>query len=537
MGDKSEWHQNAVIYQVPVGLLKDSNGNGWGDLRGVTESLEHIHRLGANALWLQPFYRSPYADGGYDISDHTDVSDRFGTLEDFDDLVRRADELGIEVILDLVVQHTSTQHRWFHDACRDRGSRFRDFYIWADDPRETIVEPVFPDVDDTVWTWCEEAGQYYRHTFYHHEPDLNLGNPEVREAIRAVMEFWLEKGVAGFRVDAAPFLVRQAAQADPRDDGFWFLQEMRQTVQKHRPDGILMAEANVDPHQYADYFGEDNRFTTMLNFWLNNHLFLALARGEGEPLARALKTQPMPPDSSQYAIWLRNHDELDLSRLTDDEREETMAVFAPEPQMRAFGRGIRRRLAPMMRDPRQLKLAMFLLGALPGTPVVLYGDEIGMGENLELPDRASVRTPMQWSEQRNAGFSTAPSMDLVHPVIESGPFGYHYVNVDAESKNPQSLLETLKKLFALRGELGPFHAKTTTIVEVASPHVLALRHHARADVLTIANLCQERLDVALPEEHRADWEEVLADHAYDEDAVDGTVHLHGYGYRWFRRRG
>jgi maltose alpha-D-glucosyltransferase/alpha-amylase len=356
------------------------------------------------------------------------------------------------------------------------------------------------------------------------------------------MEFWLAKGIAGFRVDAAPYLVVQADQpydgsAGDGKDGFSIIKEMRATVREHRSDGVLIAEADVDPEDYGAYFGDGDRFTGLLNFWLNNHLFLALARGEGEPIARALRRQPVPPGECQYAIWLRNFDELDLEQLSDAEREEAMAVLAPDPQMRAFGRGIRRRLGPMMRDVRQLKLSMFLLGVLPGTPVVLYGDEIGMGENLELPDRASVRTPMQWSEEANAGFSEAPPLDLVHPVIDTGAFGYHYVNVASETQKPESLLSTLRHLFALRAELGPFHDSTATIVEPGSPQALVLRHAVDPDVLAVANLSADRLDVQLPEEHRADWEELIADHAYDETEVADRVHLHGYGYRLFRRRG
>ncbi|HET6627079.1 MAG TPA: alpha-amylase family protein [Nocardioidaceae bacterium] len=532
------WHENAIIYQVPVGLLRDTNGNGWGDLDGVTDSLQHIHDLGATAIWLQPFYASPYVDGGYDVIDHLTVSDRFGTVQDFKDLMSRADELGLKVILDLVVQHTSNKHSWFWQACHDRDSKYRDYYIWADEPEDTIVEPVFPTVEDSVWAWSEQAGQYYRHTFYSHEPDLDVGNPDVRDEIRRIMEHWLELGVAGFRVDAVPYMVLQAAQSDPRENGFWFLEELHDLVRKHRPDGVLIAESDVEPAKYADYFGDGNRFTMLLNFWLNNHLFLSMAREEAEPLLRALKDQPRPPDGCQYATWLRNHDELDLEQLSDAEREETMAVFAPEPEMRAFGRGIRRRLAPMLADPRRLKQAMFLLCALPGTPVMLYGDEIGMGEDLGLPDRASVRTPMQWTGHRNAGFSTAAGIELIHPVIDDGPFGYHHVNVTDQSERPESLLETLKHLFELRKQLGPYHSATAEGVELDDAGVLAVRHRdGTADALMLANLSAKRTQIRLPDDHRDDWVEVVADHAYDSAATDQEIELHGYGYRWFRLNG
>jgi maltose alpha-D-glucosyltransferase / alpha-amylase len=531
------WYENAIIYQVPVGLLRDTDGNGWGDLAGVAESLQHVHDLGANAIWLQPFYPSPYVDGGYDVIDHLGVSDRFGTEQDFKDLMTRADELDIKVIVDLVVQHTSKEHPWFREACRDPESTYRGYYIWADEPHDTIVEPVFPTVNDSVWAWEESAGQYYRHTFYEHEPDLDVGHPGVRQEILRIVEHWLDLGVAGFRVDAVPYMVAQAAEAEPRDDGFWLLEEIQQHVHGVRPDAVLIAESDVEPERYTDYFGDGNRFTMLLNFWLNNHLFLAMARQEAEPLVRALTSQPIPPDGCHYAIWLRNHDELDLERLTDAEREETMAAFAPEPQMRAFGRGIRRRLAPMLSDPRRLKLAMFLLCALPGTPVLLYGDEIGMGENLELPDRASVRTPMQWTGHRNAGFSDAAAIELVRPVIDEGPFAYQHVNVTEQSKQPDSLLETLRYLFRLRRDLGPFRTRTAEVVELDDSRVLGLRHRdGTADVLMLANLSPDRTEVTLPPGHREDWQEVVSDHDYDPSSGGEPIGLHGYGYRWFRTR-
>ena len=527
------WYEKAVIYQIPVALFQDSGGNGWGDLPGAAHRLEHVKRLGADAVWLQPFYRTPYLDGGYDVADHLDVSDRFGTLEDFKDLMERAHDLELEVILDLVVQHTAMSHPWFRHACRDRTSKYRDYYIWSDEPYDAVVAPVFPTVEESVWSWHEEAGQYYRHTFYHHEPDLNIANPEVREEIHRIVEFWMELGVAGFRVDAVPYIVAEAGHADGREHGYWFLEELRDIVRRKRDDGVLIAEADVPPAEYADYFGEGERFTMLLNFWLNNNLFLSLAREEAEPLRRALEEQPDPPEGCHYAIWLRNHDELDLEQLTPAEREETMAVFAPHPQMRAFGRGIRRRLAPMLADPRHRKLAVFLLCALPGTPIVLYGDEIGMGDQLDLPDRAALRPPMQWTDDINAGFSTADPVQLVHPVIETGPFSYRQVNAEGEESDPDSLLCTLRTMFRIRREQGPLLTTTAQPVAVDPEHVFAVRYaDGDRDSLLLANLHPKRTEMSLPAELQQDWEEILADHPYDDDAKGETLHLHGYGYRW-----
>src|SRR5690606_4819531 len=328
-------------------------------------------------------------------------------------------------IIELVVQHTSIQHRWFQEARRDRHSPYRDYYIWADEPVECDgVEPVFPTVEDSVWTWDEEAGQYYRHVFYHHEPDLNLTNPRVIEEIERIMLFWLRMGVSGFRVDAASHLVRQAGGGDIAE-GYWLLEHMRDFVSLRRPEAVLLGEVDVDPEHYPDYFGDGDRLTLLLNFWANNHLFLALARGEAEPLLRSIRQQPEPPHRAQYAIWLRNHDELGLARLTDAEREEVMQVFAPDPDMRIYERGIRRRLAPMLGgDTRRLAMAHALLFSLPGTPILRYGEEIGMGDDLSLPERLAVRTPMQWSNEPNAGFSRAPAQELAAALIDEGDFTF-----------------------------------------------------------------------------------------------------------------
>ncbi|MBC7275558.1 alpha-amylase family protein [Nocardioides sp.] len=529
------WYQQAVIYQIAVALFRDTTGNGTGDLRGVTEKLDHVKELGASAVWLQPFYRTPDLDGGYDVIDHIEVSDRYGTLDDFDDLMARAKDLELEVILDLVVQHTSVGHPWFRAACRDRESRFRDFYIWTDEPHETIVKPMFPSVEDSVWTWNEEAGQYYRHTFYSHEPDLNIANADVRDEIRKIMEFWLERGASGFRVDAAPYIVAEAGRVDGHDDGYWFLEEMRRTVRRFRPDGVLMVEADVEPQRYADYFAGGDRVTTLLNFWLNNYLFLALARKDAAPLRDALEEEPVPPAGCSYAIWLRNHDELNLERLTPAEREETMSIFAPHPAMRAFGRGIRRRLAPMLDDPRQRKLAAFLLCALPGSPIILYGDEIGMGDQPELPDRAAVRPPMQWSRDVNAGFSEAHEIQLVHPVITEGPFGYAQVNVDDETGDPDSLLRTLRTLFEIRRDHGPILASSARPVALPQGQVFAISYSdERSTSLLLANLHPQGTTLTLPPDLRRDWKQIIDDQPY-EDPVNGEeLTLHGYGYRWLR---
>jgi maltose alpha-D-glucosyltransferase/alpha-amylase len=530
------WYRNAVVYQVDVAFFLDTNGDGWGDLRGVTERLEHIRGLGANCLWLLPFYTSPYRDGGYDVADHLAVDPRFGDLADFAILLNKAESLGLRVIVDLVPQHTSDEHRWFQEARHDRRSPYRDYYVWADEPAETDVEPVFPTVEDSVWTWDDEAQQFYRHVFYGFEPDLELGNPKVREEIRRIMEFWLRMGVSGFRIDAVPYMVERARAADPRDDGMWLLHELREFSSLHQPEAVLLGEVDVPPDEYADYFGGGDRLSMVLDFWLNNNLFLSLARERAEPLVAALEAQPATPPHGQYGIFLRNHDELDLERLSEHERDEVLARFAPDEDMRAYHRGIRRRLAPMLDgDPARLAMAHALLMSLPGAPVLLYGDEIGMGEDLSRPERKAVRTVMQWSDSRNAGFSLADASDLVAQPITGGDFGYEKVNVAGQTRQRDSLLATVGNL--VRSRLGAEEIGSGTAHPVdAHPQVLCLCHEAEdRHLVTAVNLGPEEVSCDLSSLGLSGLVDVLADREYPPVSEDPTkLVLAGHGYRWLR---
>jgi maltose alpha-D-glucosyltransferase/alpha-amylase len=533
------WYRNAVIYQVDVAYFLDADGDGWGDLRGLTERLEHIRGLGANCLWLLPFYVSPFDDGGYDVIDHLTVDPRFGDLADVAILLNKAESLGLRVIIDLVTQHTSIQHRWFQQARRDRSSPYRDYYVWSDEPVETGVEPVFPTVEDSVWAWDDEAGQYYRHTFYDFEPDLELGNPRVRQEIGRIMEFWLRMGVSGFRVDAVPYMVERARNADPRDDGHWLLAEMREFAVLHQPEAVLLGEVDVPPEDYADYFGDGERLSMVLDFWVNNNIFLALAREDARPLGRALDRQPEPPAHSQYGVFLRNHDELDLEQLTDDERTEVLDRFAPEEDMRAYGRGIRRRLAPMLAgDPRRLAMAHALLMGLPGSPVLLYGDEIGMGEDLSRPERKAVRTVMQWSDADNAGFSLASPDQLLAAPISGGAFGYETVNVAAQTQDRQSLLAQVGNLVRSRLGAEEIGLGTCTVLDVGHPGVLCLAHESEGRrLVTAVNLTDEDVTCELADTEASGLADVLCDREYPPpDEQPTKFELGGYGYRWLRRR-
>lgn len=531
---KANWHRNTLIYQIDPSLFYDSNGDGRGDLKGIIAQLDYLQALGVGALWLMPLYRSPFKDAGYDVSDFMALDPRFGSEEDLRQLIVQAGERGIRIILELVVQHTSDQHPWFLRARRDKHSVYRDYYLWSDTPVDDGNQPIFPSVEDSIWHWDEQAGQYFRHLFYRHEPDLNLANPRVVEEIERIMVHWLELGIAGFRLDAASHLVEQAGGGD-EEQGVWILERLFDCMTRINPEGVLIGEVDVEPERYSHYFGTGNRLGLVLDFWVNNHLFLALARGEAEPLQRAIARRPEPPDGANYAVWLRNHDELDLERLTAAEREEVMQAFAPQQHMRIYGRGIRRRLAPMLDgDVRRQALAQALLLSLPGTPIVRYGEEIGMGDDLSRPERLSVRTPMQWSDQANGGFSTARR--LAAPVIDEGPFAYTRLNVEGQQDDADSLLARTRRLLLARrrvSEVGDGRAHPLT---VDHPAVFAIAHVGAATSVMLANLSDETVTVQVREVDWPGFEEILADGTYPFPTASGLT-LHGYGYRWFRRIG
>ncbi|SFB57491.1 maltose alpha-D-glucosyltransferase/ alpha-amylase [Pseudomonas sp. NFIX10] len=531
---KTKWHRNTLIYQIDPSLFFDSNGDGRGDLKGIIERLDYLQALGVGALWLMPLYRSPFKDAGYDVSDFMALDPRFGSEEDLRQLVVEARERGMRVILELVAQHTSDQHPWFLRARRDKDSVYRDYYVWSDTPVDDGNQPIFPSVEDSIWQWDEQAGQYYRHLFYRHEPDLNLANPRVIEEIERVMVHWLEFGIDGFRLDAASHLVEQAGGED-EEQGVWVLDRLYKCMTDINPEGVLLGEVDVEPERYSHYFGNGERLGLVLDFWVNNHVFLALARGQAEPLWRAITRRPLPPDGAQYAVWLRNHDELDLERLSAEEREEVMRAFAPDQDMRLYGRGIRRRLAPMLcGDVRHQALAQALLLLLPGTPIVRYGEEIGMGDDLSRPERLSVRTPMQWSAQANAGFSSARR--LAAPVIDEGPFAYSHLNVEAQLNDPESLLERVRSLLLARAGLPEVGDGEARLLAVDQPAVFAISHMGKANVLMLANLGRETLTVTVEGLDLQGFEDIVSDSQYP-TARGRHLTLKGYGYRWLRRNG
>ncbi|HYC01645.1 MAG TPA: alpha-amylase family protein [Azospirillaceae bacterium] len=535
------WYKNAVIYCLDVDTFADGNGDGVGDFRGLARRLDHIAGLGATCIWLLPFYRTPNRDNGYDISDYYQVDPRLGTLGDFVEFTHLAKDRGLRVIADLVVNHTSTDHPWFQAARSDPDSPYRDFYLWSEEkPADAQEGMVFPGVQETVWTWDEKARSHYFHRFYDHEPDLNVENPAVREEIERIMGAWLQLGVSGFRIDGAPFLIESDIKSGKSSFRYDYLAELRSFLSWRRGDAVMLAEANVEPKETCHYFGGGDRLHMMFNFWLNQRLFLAFVRHQAGPVAEALGDLPELPSIGQWANFLRNHDELDLGRLSDAEREEVFAAMAPEEEMRAYGRGIRRRLAPMLgNDRRRLELAYSLMFSLPGTPVIWYGEEIGMGEDLSLDERNAVRTPMQWSDDPNGGFSPAPPDRLVRPVLTGGEYGYERVNVEAQQRDPGSLLNWFERVARARRECPEFGRGAWRVLETGDPAVLALRcdWDGKA-VLALHNFAAEERTATLADPPEEPLRDLFGDRAY-EPAEGGKLSLSAYGYRWLRldRRG
>jgi maltose alpha-D-glucosyltransferase/alpha-amylase len=535
------WYKDAVIYSLDVETFQDSNGDGVGDFRGLGERLDYLASLGVTCLWLLPFYASPNRDNGYDVKDYYSIDPRLGTLGDFVEFMHQAREHGIRVLADLVVNHTSDQHPWFQSARRSKDSPYRDYYIWSETLPEHAQEGmVFPGYQDAVWDWDEEAQAYYFHRFYSFQPDLNIANPAVREEICRIMGFWLELGVSGFRLDAAPFLVEmKGAKTTAGEDNYAYLSEFRDFLNWRRGDAILLAEANVSRDKVAEYFGGDAKIQMLFSFLLNQHLFLALARREAEPLARGLRLPPKPPPTGQWANFLRNHDELDLGRLTDEERQKVFAEFAPDPSMQLYDRGIRRRLPPMLNgDRRRIEMAYSLLFSLPGTPVLRYGEEIGMGDDLELAQRESVRTVMQWSTGKNGGFSTAPTDRLTTAAVAEGPFGFRSgVNVEDQQREASSLLLWMERLIRTRKQCPEMGWGNWEILATGDPGVFAHCCSWRSGkVAALHNLTGRpacvRIDWQTPPQEK--MVELLGDRPYSLVEAGSEIDLEPYGYRWFR---
>ena len=475
------WWKTAVVYCLDVETYLDSDGDGIGDLTGLGRRIDYLADLGVTCLWLMPFYPTADRDDGYDVTDFYGVDPRLGNHGDLVEVVRTARDRGIRVIVDLVVNHTSDRHPWFVAARRSRTSPFRDFYVWRDEPPANNVNAVFPGEESTLWELDEKSGQYYLHSFYSHQPDLNIANPTVRDEIAKTIGFWLQLGISGFRVDAVPFLL-EVPEGEEMGDPHEYLRDLRRFLQRRSKEAVLLGEVNLPYRDQRQYFGggKGEELTLQFDFIGMQALYLSLARSDPRPLAKALRSRPAIAPEAQWANFVRNHDELTLDKLTDAEREEVFEAFAPDESQRVYGRGITRRIPPMLGgDPRRIRMVYSLLFSLPGTPVLFYGEEIGMGENADIPGRMSVRTPMQWNDGRNGGFSTASPSRL--PALPPGD-GYApaHVNASDQMNDESSLLHFIRHLAARYRTSPEIGWGGLEILEHDAPGVLA--HSVRADV-------------------------------------------------------
>ena len=542
------WWKNAIVYCLDVETFLDSDGDGVGDFQGLIRQIDYLAGLGVTCLWLMPFYPSPNRDDGYDVSDFYGVDPRLGDPGEFVELVRTANDRGIKVIVDLVVNHTSDEHPWFKAARADRDSRFRSYYVWRDEPSDEPKGISFPDKETSNWEREDGSGQYYLHRFYRFQPDLNVANPAVRDEIVRIVGFWLQLGVAGFRMDAVPFLLETDGIAEAvGEDQHGFLRSLRAFATRRRGETMLLGEVNNDLKALARFFGDEDgdQLNVQFAFLLNQHLWLALAREDAEPLEAAIRSLPAAPPDNTWANFIRNHDELSLDKLTEPQRKEVFAAFGPRKDMQLYGHGLRRRTAAMLGgDGPRLRMAWSLMLSLPGTPVIFMGDEIGMGENLALPDRMSVRVPMQWSDERNGGFSNSAPKDLVRPV-KTGRFGPKHVNVAAQRREPDSLLNFLERLIRRRKETPEFGWGSSTLIETGAPQLFAHRCEWQGStVAAVHNLSPSKaratLDLGVEKGEKVAIDDLLEEREHRPNR-DGTldVELEGYGYGWLgvRRRG
>jgi maltose alpha-D-glucosyltransferase/alpha-amylase len=485
------WYKKAIIYELHIRAFYDSNGDGIGDIPGLIEKLPYLQSLGIDCLWLLPMYPSPLQDDGYDIADYYNIHPDYGTLDDFKRLIQEAHARGLRIITELVVNHTSDQHPWFQEARRDPKSPKRDWYVWSDtDDKYRGARIIFLDTERSNWTWDPVAKQYYWHRFFSHQPDLNYDNPEVQEAMLGVMKFWLDMGVDGFRCDAVPYLFeREGSNCENLPETHAFLKKLRASIDAEYQGKMLLAEANQWPADVRPYFGDGDEFHMAFHFPVMPRLFMALRREERRPIVEIIQQTPDIPETAQWAIFLRNHDELTLEMVTDEERDYMYREYAQDPRMR-LNLGIRRRLAPLLDNGRRrIELLHSLLFSLPGTPVMYYGDELGMGDNIYLGDRNGVRTPMQWTPDRNAGFSRADVARLFAPVIADPVYGYQGINVESQERTSSSLLAWMKRLIRIRQRHEVFALGKLEFIHVPNTKVIAYtRTYGDQAALVVCNL-------------------------------------------------
>ena len=539
------WWKSAILYCIDIETFLDENDDGVGDLAGLARRIDYLAQLGINTLWLMPFYPSPDRDDGYDITDYYGIDPRLGDHGRLVEVIRTAHDRGIRVIADLVVNHTSDQHPWFVSAKRSVNSPYRDFYVWRDsDPGDTSDRSVFPGEEDGIWTKDEKSGEWYLHHFYSHQPDLNLANPAVMDEILRTVGFWLELGVDGFRVDAVPFFEQSKEEVESREDfvdPHDVVREIRAFLGRRNGEAILLGEVNVPFAEQRKFFGGDagDQLTAMFDFITMQNTYLALAREDPAPLVKALSGRPRIHPTCQWATFLRNHDELTLDKLTDAQRQEVFEAFVPDEAQRIYNRGATKRLPTMLGgDPRRIRMAYSLMFSLPGTPSLYYGEEIGMGEDPQIHDRMAVRTPMQWSNTKNGGFSNAAPAKLIQRPAPDG-YGPEHVNVADQQHDPDSLWNFMRALIAIRRRRPEIGWGEFSVIEQDERCVLA--HEVvlgDSAVLTVHNFSADPVTVTL--------RDIVAEDEVLEDLLDGAasvatdggleIGLEGYGYRWLRRR-
>ncbi len=539
----AQWYRRAVFYEVLVRSFQDSNGDGVGDFRGLTEKLDYLQWLGVDCLWVPPFYPSPLRDGGYDVSDYRSIADDVGDVEDFKTLLAEAHKRDLKVIVDFVMNHTSDQHEWFRQSRTDPKGPYGDFYVWSErDDKYPDVRIIFVDTEASNWTWDPVRGAYFWHRFYSHQPDLNYDNPDVHAAILDALRFWLDLGIDGMRLDAVPYLYeRDGTNGENLPETHAFLKIVRKTIDAEYPNRVLLAEANQWPADVVDYFGDfeagGDECHMCFHFPVMPRLFMAVRRESRYPISEILESTPKIPDGCQWGIFLRNHDELTLEMVTDEDRDYMWLEYAKDPRMKA-NIGIRRRLAPLLdNDLNQIELFTALLLSLPGSPVLYYGDEIGMGDNIWLGDRDGVRTPMQWTPDRNGGFSTATPGRLVLPAVQDPVFGYPAVNVEAQLSDTSSLLHWTRRMIANRKQHRAFGMGTFTDLGGSNPSVFSFAREYDDDVvLCVNNLSRFPQPVEL---QLREWEgrypvEMLGHVRFPQiGELPYLLTLGGHGFYWF----
>lgn len=535
-----QWYKNAIFYGIEVKTFYDGNGDGIGDFSGLTQKLDYLAYLGITCIWLLPFYPSGGRDNGYDVTDYYSIDPNYGTFDEFRTFIKEAEKRNIRVIIDLVVQHTSNLHPWFLEARSVPQSKYRDYFIWTKEiPEEHYPEdqPAFPSVEAGVWRFDALAKEFYFHRFYHFQPDLNIANRRVQEEIFNIVEFWLKLGIAGFRIDATKLLfARKGKEGTEVTNAEEFLNSLNTFIKKINPEAIMLGEADIEPSEISFYFGNGQRMHLLYNFLLNRYLFLALARGDAEPMCRELQLLPKPPLKAQWVNFLRNLDELNLDQLTPEEQKEVYDTFAPKREMKIYNRGIRRRLAPMFNgDMRRLKMAYNLIFALPGAAILVYGEEIGMGDNLDLLEREAVRIPMQWDDALNAGFSTVNPKGLVRLVLSEGHYGYQSINVTLQKQDEGSLLHHIRHLVAIRKLHQEIGHGVYKMVAIKPASIFGIAHEFEGDItIVIINLSAKPVHVQLTEYKNAELEEFFSDGVYFQEEKGTAIPLNGYGYRWFK---